>query len=140
MELPGSLENFSMIVFPSLITIESHRIKCTYQDNVLTISGSGVLQWNLTHERRIDRVIIQEGITDVKKTALPSSVRSLRLPDSITVFPYEAVRECDNLKKIEISNSTEVDLNRVSAFHKYRIVRRPSHFILDFFARLFHKQ
>ena len=114
----ASLENFSSTCTwtphadPGSITFSENSGQCgenatwSYENGTLTISGSSNVTKVLWahHEKNIQKVIIENGITNVPGWAFQgyTKLKTVKLADSITIIENSAFQECTALTSITL--------------------------------------
>ena len=94
--------------------------KWTLSDKTLRISGNGGMKnwkesiqedWhNSQYTNLIERVIIEEGVTEIESDAFSgcSSLTNIEIPEGVTKIGIMAFSECSSLKNIEIPGSVTI--------------------------------
>lgn len=88
---------------------ESITGKWTRDDRVLEITGTGKIKWgNLTEKEKygklIEKVIINEGITEIGELGFCENLKEAYIPEGVNSIKY-AFTECKNLKTVNIPDS-----------------------------------
>lgn len=101
--------------------------KWTLEDRTLAISGIGKMKgwesnseedWHKQYENIIQKVIIENGVTNIGDYAFNecSRLESTTIPEGVTSIGYDAFSRCSSLTNIDISSS--VTSIRDSAFYE----------------------
>ena len=92
--------------------------KWNLADKSITISGKGKMKhwqydstedWNIKYKKIIEKVIINNGITNIGNFAFDecSSLEEIAIPSSVTSIGWNAFDECSSLEKIKVSSENK---------------------------------